>query len=93
MDSILAVGGPGPQIPPSWDFWLPGYMVLSFLLILVFVRGRVTPWTAAICLVAGTLWAWADNAMGVVTAGALAVLVAVLIGAVRRRIAAFGRGR
>ncbi|MGH2634691.1 MAG: hypothetical protein ACRDHU_00845 [Actinomycetota bacterium] len=93
MDTILAVGGPAPQIPPNWDFWLPAYMVLSFLLIVTLVRGRVTPWTGAVCLAAGTLWAWADNAMGVVPAGALAVLVAVLIGAVRRRIAAVGRQR
>jgi hypothetical protein len=91
MDAILAVGGPGPQIPPNWDFWLPAYVLLSFLLIAVFVRGRITPWTGVVCLVTGTLWAWADNAMGVVPAGALAVFVAVLVGALRRRITASGR--
>ncbi len=93
MEALLAVGGPGPQITPSWDFWLPGYMLLSFLLLVVLVRSRVTPWTAAVCLATGTLWSWTDNAMGVVPAAALAVFVAVLAGAVRRRMPPLRRAR
>jgi hypothetical protein len=93
MDAFLAVGGPGPQLATNWDFWLPAYVVLSFLLLVVFVRSRITPWTAAVCLATATLWAWADNAMGVVPAAALAVVLAIVAGAVRRRIVPLGRAR
>jgi hypothetical protein len=93
MTEMLAVGGPVPEITPNWDFWLPAYMVLSLLLIAVFVRVRITPWTGIACLVSGTLWAWLDNAIGVLPAGAVAVLVALLAGAVLPRISPSGRGR
>jgi hypothetical protein len=89
----VAVGGPGPVLTPSWDFWLPAYMALSFVLIVVFVSRRVTPFTGVACLVVGTLWAWVDNALGVVPAGTLAFLVAVLAGAFARRIATAGGRR
>jgi hypothetical protein len=83
----LAVGGPGPVLEPSWDFWLPAYVLLSFLLIVAFVVRRIALWTGVASLVAGTVWAWVDNALGVIPAAALAVLVAVLAGACVRRIA------
>jgi hypothetical protein len=91
MPTIVAVGGPGPVLAPSWDFWLPAYMLLSFLIIL-FVGRRITLWTGVASLAAGTAWAWVDNALGVVPAAALALLVAVCAGAFARRIAA-GRPR
>jgi hypothetical protein len=86
MRSPVAVGGPGPVLEPTWDFWLPAYMLLSFLLIVVVVR-RITLWTAIAGFAGGTAWAWVDNALGVIPAAALAVLVAVLAGACARRIA------
>jgi hypothetical protein len=89
----VAVGGPGPVLTPSWDFWLPAYMVLSFAFIVLFVRRRITVFTGVACLVFGTVWAWVDNALGVIPAGALAFLVALLAGAVVRRIAPAGGGR
>jgi len=88
---MVAVGGPGPGLAANWDFWLPAYILLSLLLIVLFVRIRVTPWTGIACFVAGTLWAWLDNAIGVLPAGAVAVLVAMISGGVLRRISPFGR--
>jgi uncharacterized membrane protein YraQ (UPF0718 family) len=93
MMGWLAVGGPGPGSVPTWDFWLPAYMLLSFLLIVVFLRIRITPWIALACFAAGTLWSWLDNAIGVLPAGAVAVLVAVASGALLPRITPFGRSR
>jgi hypothetical protein len=84
MRAHVAVGGPGPVLEPTWDFWLPAYMLLSFLLIIVVVR-RVSIWTAVAGFAAGTAWAWIDNALGVIPAAALVVLVAVLAGAWARR--------
>jgi hypothetical protein len=92
MTTIVAVGGPGPVLTPNWDFWLPAYVLASFVLIVLFVSRRITPVTGFACLATGTLWAWIDNGLGVVPAGALALLVAVLAGAVVRRFAA-GRPR
>ncbi len=89
---MVAVGGPGPEIATNWDFWLPAYILLSFVLIVLFVRVRVTPWTAIACFVAGTSWAWLDDAIGVLPAGAVAVLVAMISGGVLRRIST-GRPR
>jgi hypothetical protein len=90
--TIVAVGGPGPVLTPNWDFWLPAYVLASFVLIVLFVSRRVTLVTGVACLATGTLWAWIDNGLGVVPAGALALLVAVLAGAVARRLAT-GRPR
>jgi len=56
------------------------------------VNRRITLVTGFVCLATGTLWAWIDNGLGVVPAGALALLVAVLGGAVVRRLAT-GRPR
>lgn len=85
---MVAVGGPGPEIATNWDFWLPAYMLLSLVLIVLFVRIRVTPWTGIASLAAGTLWAWLDNAIGVLPAGAVTVLVAFFAGGIARRVAA-----
>ncbi len=93
MHAILAVGGPGPELTPSWDFWLPAYVFLSLVLIVLFVRPRVTVWTGIACLASGALWDWLSHAIGVVPAAAIVVLVAVIAGAVFRRIAPLGRGR
>ena len=93
MPWIVGVGGPGPGTAASWDFWLPAYMVLSFLLIVGVVRTRITPWTAIACFAAGTVWSWVDNAIGVLPAGAVAVLAAVVCGAVLPRITPLGRRR
>lgn len=93
MLTILAVGGPGPELAPNWDFWLPAYVLLSLLLIVLFVSPRLTVWTGIACLAGGTLWDWLSHAIGVVPAVAIVVLVAVIVGAVFRRIAPIGRGR
>ncbi len=90
---MMGVGGPGPNLATNWDFWLPAYMLLSFVLMVVVVRARVTPWVGLACLVSGTLWSWLDNAIGVLPAGAVALLVAVVSGAVLPRLTPFGRPR
>lgn len=89
--AILAVGGPGPQTAPEWDFWLPAYIALSFFLMVGLVRTRVTWRLGIACFLVGTLWAWLDNTIGVIPAAALAVLVAVLVGAIRGRTSLLGR--
>lgn len=91
MVALVGVGGPGPRIAPSWNFWLPAYMFLSFLLLVFVVHVRVGAWAGVGAFVCGTLWAWADDPLGVLPAGALGVLVALLASAVVRRIAPLGR--
>jgi hypothetical protein len=86
----LAVGVPMSQTASEWDFWLPAYILLSFLLMVGFVRVPVTWRLGVASFLAGTLWAWVDNAVGVIPAAALAVLVAVLAGAIRSRRSALG---
>lgn len=90
IHSILAVGGPGPQSATEWDFWLPAYILLSFVLMVGFARMRLT-WRLGVAgFLVGTLWAWVDNAVGVIPAAALAVLIAVVAGAIRGRTSALG---
>jgi hypothetical protein len=38
-----------------------------------------------VAFVGGTLWAWSANGLGVVPAAALAVLLAIVAGGIRRR--------
>jgi hypothetical protein len=90
IPAILAVGGPGPQSAPEWDFWLPAYVLLSFVIMVGFVRIRLTWKIGVASFLAGTLWAWIDNAVGVVPAAALAVLIAVLAGILRGRTSPLG---
>jgi hypothetical protein len=90
---VLSVGGPGPQLPNAWDFALPVYILLSLVLIRFVIRIRVSGWTLLGAVAAGVVWDWASHAWGVVPAGALAVLLTLLAGAVLRRIATGGRGR
>jgi hypothetical protein len=93
MVAVLSVGGPGPRLPTGWDFALPVYIVLSLVLIRFAVRVRITPWTLVGSVAAGIMWDWASHAWGLVPALALSVLLALMAGAVLRRIATGGRGR
>jgi hypothetical protein len=88
--ATVAVGAPIPQGASEWDFWLPSYILVSFLLILGFVHMRLTWKLGVASFLAGTVWAWVDNAVGVLPAAALAVLLAVIAGAIRGRASALG---
>jgi hypothetical protein len=91
--AVLSVGGPGPRLPTAWDFALPAYIACSLVLLRFVVRIRVTPWTLLGSVAAGIVWDWSSHAWGVVPTGALAVLLALMAGAILRRIAASGRDR
>jgi hypothetical protein len=85
---VLSVGGPGPNLPTTWDLALPVYIVLSLVLIRSVVGVRISPWTLLGSVAAGIVWDWASHAWGVVPAGALAILLALMARALIGRIAA-----
>lgn len=87
METVLGVGGLRFAAGGDFDFWLPLYMLLSFLLIRSAARKRLTVPTAIASFVAGTLWAWWAGAFGVIPAGATAVLVALAAGTIAQRVA------
>lgn len=85
MEGLLGVGGMYVPAGEGFDFWLPTYMVLTFLLCCSVVGMRLSPLTGVIAFVGGTLWAWSAHALGIPPAAALAVLLAILAGGIRRR--------
>jgi hypothetical protein len=85
MDTLIGVGGPRSPVSGGFDFWLPTYMVLTFLLARSVIGLRHLTMVGIIAFVGGTLWAWSANGLGVVPAAALAVLLAIVAGGIRRR--------
>jgi hypothetical protein len=85
MEALLGVGGLRMRPEGGFDFWLPAYMLFTFLLARTVVGMRLSPMTGVVAFVGGTLWAWSANGLGVVPAAALAVLLAILAGGIRRR--------
>ena len=85
MEAVLGVGGPRRPVGGGFDFWLPTYMVLTFLLARSVVGLRHLTTAGIAAFVGGTLWAWSANGLGVIPAAALAVLVAIVVGGIRRR--------
>jgi hypothetical protein len=85
MDALLGVGGLRVRPQGGFDFWLPAYMLLTFLLALAVVGMRFSPMTGVLAFAGGTLWAWSANGLGIVPAAALAVLLAIVAGGIRRR--------
>jgi hypothetical protein len=85
MDTLLGVGGPRAPAGGGFDFWLPTYMVLTFVLVRSVVGIRLLLVVGVLAFAGGTLWAWSANGLGVVPAAALAVLLAIVAGGIRRR--------
>lgn len=85
MEGLLGVGGTYVPAGSGFDFWLPTYMVLSFLLCRSVAGMRLPPVIGAVAFVGGTLWAWSAHALGIPPAAALAVLLAMGAGGIRRR--------
>lgn len=85
MDALLGVGGLRVRPEGSFDFWLPTYMVLTFLLARSVVSMRLSPVIGIVAFAGGTVWAWSANGLGILPGAALAVLVAILAGGIRRR--------
>jgi hypothetical protein len=85
MEAMLGVGGPRVPAEGGFDFWLPTYMVLTFLLARSVVGMRLSPVIGIVAFAGGTLWAWFANGLGIVPAAALAVLLAIVAGGIRRR--------
>jgi hypothetical protein len=84
-EGLLGVGGPRLPVGGGFDFWLPTYMVLTFLLARSVVGMRLSPVVGVVAFAGGTLWAWSDNGLGIVPAAALAILLAIVAGGIRRR--------
>lgn len=85
MDVVIGVGGLRVRPEGGFDFWLPTYMVLTFLLARSVVGMRLSPAIGIFAFAGGTVWAWSANGLGVVPAAALAVLLAIVAGGIRRR--------
>jgi hypothetical protein len=90
----LAVGVPTwGDVGGGFDVWLPLYVLLALLLVMVVSGWRLTLRRALVAIAAGMLWSWSVNPLGVIPAAASAVLAAVVAGAVirhRRRAAGAG---
>lgn len=84
MEELLGVGGLRVRPEGDFDFWLPAYMLLTFLLAgsVVGIRLRAA---AVVAFAGGTLWASSAQAVGTLPAAAIAILVAILAGGIRRR--------
>ncbi len=85
MDALLGVGGLRVRPEGGFDFWLPTYMLLTFLLSCSVVGVQRLLVMGIVAFVGGTFWAWSANGLGVVPAAALAVLLAIVAGGIRRR--------
>jgi hypothetical protein len=85
MDGLFGVGGLRVRPEGGFDFWLPAYMLLTFLLARAVVGMRLSPMTGVVAFAGGTLWAWSAHSFGIVPAAALAVLLTIVAGLVRRR--------
>ena len=84
MDA-LGVGGLRVRPEGGFDFWLPAYMVLTFLLARSVVGVRLFAVVGIVAFAGGTLWAWSADELGIVPAAALAILLAIMAGGIRRR--------
>ncbi len=83
MDALLGVGGLRVRPQGGFDFWLPTYRMLTFLLARSVVGIR--PLAGDHRLRGWHLWAWAADGLGIPPAAALAILLAIMAGGIRRR--------
>ncbi|HET7236120.1 MAG TPA: hypothetical protein VFK59_06775 [Actinomycetota bacterium] len=82
----IAVGVPmWGDVGGGFDVWLPVYVVLSFALVMAVVGWGLTTRRALVALAGGMTWSWAVNVLGVIPAASLALVIAVLAGAIVRR--------
>jgi hypothetical protein len=84
MDAVLGVGGFRVRPEGGFDFWLPTYMVLTFLLARSVVGMRLSPMIGIVAFAGGTLWGWSADGLGIPPAAALALLLAIVAGGIRR---------
>jgi hypothetical protein len=86
MDAIIGVGGPRSEISGGWDLWLPFYMVATLALLRYAAGFRIRAWTLITAFAAGTVLAWSVSLFGVVQAVGTALLLAIAVGAIARRL-------
>lgn len=82
---MFGVGVPRVDAGGDFDLWLPAYMLFAFLLIRFVAHMRLSIATSVAAFVGGTLWAWSSDALGILPAGAVAVLLAFAAGEIVRR--------
>jgi len=97
-DSILAGfshefrGGMGQEsrarqlgdVGGGFDVWLPLYVAFAFVLVLVATGPRLSVRKLLAILVFGMVWSWSVNHVGVIVAGGLAIVFAVVLNSVSR---------
>jgi hypothetical protein len=88
---LVAAGVPTwGTVRGGFDLWPLLYVVVSLTIVLSVTGRPITVPKVLVAVVAGTLWSWATDAIGVIPATAWAVLLAAIGGGAYRR-ARFGR--
>ena len=80
----LAVGGQFGDVGGGFDVWLPLYVAFAFVLVLVATGPRLSVRKLLAILVFGMVWSWSVNHVGVIVAGGLAIVFAVVLNSVSR---------
>ena len=94
MDATLAMGvGRWAERTGQFDPWVPVLVLVAFVLVRLVARLGITWRTTIAAIAGGTLWAWALDWVGPITASSLAFLVAVTAGRIVHRIDAVRRRR
>jgi hypothetical protein len=82
--SMLAVGGQFGDVGGGFDVWLPLYVALAFVLVLAATGPRLSVRKLIAILGFGMVWSWSVNHVGVIVAGGIAILFAILLGSLSR---------
>lgn len=82
---MIATGGTWVDVGGGFDVWLPLYLFLSFVLVLSATGWNLTIRKTCVAVALGMLWSWSVDMLGVISAGATAVLIASIAGMIVRR--------
>jgi hypothetical protein len=83
---LVAVGVPTwGTVRGGFDLWVPLYLVVSLAVVLSVTGRPLTVPKMLVAILAGTLWSWATDAVGVIPATAWAVMLTAICGGAYRR--------